>query len=164
MPRKPKEAPIKYCERCGKQLYRKRYGKNLEDMTVFMKRKYCSLRCANSRGVQSMSSTSQHRISQQYVKEHCERCGAEKNLHVHHKNGDWTDHRRENLETLCIRCHLGVEHRKPAKTCKFCQSTARRNGMCQKHFQRFKKYGDPFLTKIRLPGYPNSYTLTKTPS
>jgi 5-methylcytosine-specific restriction endonuclease McrA len=39
----------------------------------------------------------------------CVRCGltnSKTKLEVHHVNGDPTDHRLENLETLCIRHHL----------------------------------------------------------
>jgi len=33
--------------------------------------------------------------------------------------------------------------------------------MCQKHYQRWKKYGDPLLTKKRLAGTPNEYSLER---
>jgi len=35
----------------------------------------------------------------------CVRCGTTERLSVHHRNGDHTDNRMENLETLCLRCH-----------------------------------------------------------
>ncbi len=40
---------------------------------------------------------------------HCERCqhdGSESRLEVHHKNRDKHDHRLENIEILCHRCHM----------------------------------------------------------
>ena len=40
-----KSTPEKYCKYCGKRLERKRYGKRLEDMGVFKKRKYCDRDC-----------------------------------------------------------------------------------------------------------------------
>jgi hypothetical protein len=40
----------KTCQRCGDVLTRKRYGGGrLEDKTIFEKRKFCSISCANSR-------------------------------------------------------------------------------------------------------------------
>lgn len=163
MPRTPKPDPERYCERCGKRLHRKRYGKTLEDLTRFKTRRYCSLRCANSRGIHSKSSTSQHRISHSSVKERCESCGTDKHLHVHHRNQNWRDHKPENLITLCVRCHLHL-HKRPDKICKCCSRKARRHGMCQKHFQRWKKYGDSFLTKQRLAGTPNACVLVRVQS
>lgn len=148
MPRKQKRDPEKYCERCGVRLYRKRSSiGRLEDMTSFLKRKYCSLHCANLRGIKSKKSSPQHRISQQFVKKRCEHCGGTKNLHVHHVNGDWMDHREENLKTLCIKCHLHKEHKKEAGVCSVCGKRSRKRGMCQKHYQRWRKHGDPLLTK-----------------
>jgi hypothetical protein len=62
--------------------------------------------------------------------------------------------------TLCVTCHLGKTHnQKPPKACRHCQTNARRLGMCQKHYQRWKKYGDPFLTKKREPGKPSGFIL-----
>jgi len=43
----------------------------------------------------------------------CERCkhdGSQSRLGVHHRNRDKHDHRLENLEVLCHRCHM-QEHR-----------------------------------------------------
>ena len=157
MPRQRKPDPEKFCERCGLLMQRMRYGQTLEDLTRFKARRFCSLHCANSRGVRSQSSSSQHRISAKSVKPQCESCGAKRHLHVHHKNGDWRDHKPDNLQTLCIRCHLGDAHKKPEKLCSVCGKKSRRLGMCQKHYQRAKKYGNPLLTKRRKPGTANEF-------
>lgn len=104
----------KHCDRCGSPLQRKRYNGVLEDRTAFSRRKFCSLRCANTRGVWGQSLTAQHRISARSRGPRCESCGVTpqnpRSLHVHHRNGDWKDHRPENLQTLCIRCHLHGAH------------------------------------------------------
>lgn len=111
---------MKPCSRCGEPLQRKRYNGVLEDRTAFARRKFCSLRCANTRGVWGQSLTAQHRVSSRLRKPHCESCGAKPSnsrlLHVHHRNGNWRDHRPENLQTLCIRCHLhGAHGEKPSR-------------------------------------------------
>lgn len=161
MPRTPKPSPEKSCMRCGSPLQRKRYNKTLEDMGRFQRRKFCSLRCANSRGIRSQSFAQQHVISAKFVKPQCESCGKTTRLHVHHVNGNWKDHRAENLKTLCCGCHLSLHNKKEPKPCKHCSQNSRKHGMCQKHFQRWKKYGDPFLTKVKING---KYTLTRTGS
>ena len=150
MPRKPKPDPEKYCERCGDLLRRKRYGTNLEDMTRFLSMRFCSLRCANSRGIRSQSSGQQHKISQDMRKTHCEQCGRvpekSQHLHAHHINDNWKDHKPQNIQTLCVGCHLKI-HTKPPTPCKVCGEKSRKQQMCQKHYQRWKKYGDPLLTR-----------------
>ena len=35
----------------------------------------------------------------------CTVCGSRESLSVHHRNGDPSDHRRDNLVTLCADCH-----------------------------------------------------------
>lgn len=135
-------------------------------MTVFRRRSFCSLVCANSRGVRSMSSSSQHRISAQFRKEQCDYCGKrpEQTLHVHHKNEDWTDHRDTNLQTLCHSCHMKHHHPRMGKCCTVigCVSPSRKRRMCQKHFQRWKRHGDPLLIKQRERGSLHGYVLVMT--
>ncbi len=165
MLRKQSDTPTKHCLRCSQVLERKRFSGRLEDFGRFSKRMFCSLRCANSRGVASLSSSSQHRISAQFRKDKCDCCGnaGGRTLHVHHLNGIWTDHRIENLQTLCHSCHMKVHHPKSEKQCSVngCGFDSRKYGMCSKHFQRFKKYGDPSLTKVRIKGTLNQHGLTK---
>lgn len=52
---------------------------------------------------------SRKRVNSQYKKDHCEWCGFKAvhpcQLDVDHKNGDSTDFREENLQTLCANCH-----------------------------------------------------------
>lgn len=46
-----------------------------------------------------------------YRKKKCEFCGTNKRLQLHHKNLDSWDHRKSNLQTLCISCHLKLHHK-----------------------------------------------------
>jgi 5-methylcytosine-specific restriction endonuclease McrA len=49
---------------------------------------------------------------------HCERCqhdGSDSRLGVHHRNRDKHDHRLENIEILCHRCHM-QEHAAAGET------------------------------------------------
>jgi hypothetical protein len=32
--------------------------------------------------------------------------------------------------------------------------------MCQKHYQRWKKYGNPFVRKLRVPGTMNEFVIS----
>lgn len=93
-------------------------------------RKYCSLDCKTAYhhneyiyrwlhgledGVKGKDEVSDHirkYLIEQYG-EKCQKCGwNEKNphtrkipLHIHHKNGDWSNNSKDNLEILCPSCH-----------------------------------------------------------
>jgi hypothetical protein len=75
----------------------------------------------------------------------CERCGRANALDVHHRNGDWHDNRRENLERICRSCHNLAHGR--AGRCTICGKPQKGLGYCDKHYYRFKKYGDPLMFK-----------------
>jgi len=75
----------------------------------------------------------------------CERCGSPDASDVHHKNGNWKDNSPENLERICRSCHNKV-HRK-RKPCVICGTPQKGLGYCNKHYIRFKKYGDPLMLR-----------------
>ena len=74
----------------------------------------------------------------------CEMCGNPK-AEVHHVNEDWQDNTPSNLQRLCRSCHMKVHRQKAA--CSICGKPVKGLGYCEKHYQRFKKWGDPLLLK-----------------
>lgn len=93
---------------CGKEIFRKRYGKRLEDFQVFLKRKYCSLSCANTTSEPTVSALRWR--AEKLRKTACEVCGASLRLHAHHINGNIQDNTPENIQTLCASCHAKHHH------------------------------------------------------
>lgn len=101
-----KPTPEKRCGICGTRFQRKRLeGGRLEDVTAFLKRRFCSLSCANSRTRGGLSRKAFHARARKLRRANCQACGTAKKLHVHHINEDWRDNRPENVQTLCIFCH-----------------------------------------------------------
>jgi hypothetical protein len=95
--------PERHCERCGVPLTRQRFGTRLEDRSVFLRRRFCSLTCANSRD--TLTKGGYHWRARQHRGPACEACGRTKALHVHHVNGEPSDNELVNLQTLCTHCH-----------------------------------------------------------
>lgn len=151
MPQRPRVFFDKTCLTCAKPFNRNRYGNQLEDSTRFQQRKYCCLSCANTR--QQIKRDQYHQRARRFRAAMCETCGAGTGLHVHHKDENITNNDPSNLQTLCGSCHLrwhwanGKTMPKRQSVCKICGTPARKLDMCQKHYQRFRKYGDPCLTK-----------------
>jgi rRNA maturation endonuclease Nob1 len=77
----------------------------------------------------------------------CEICGSNKNVDVHHKDGNPQNNVLENLQRVCRSCHIKIHH--PAKRCSICGAKAKGFGYCNKHYIRFKKYGDPLYVNGR---------------
>jgi|SRR6478736_4928907 len=105
MPRPRKPDPKKYCEHCGSMLERKMFKNTLEGYTEFLKRKFCSLSCANSK----KSMLTKHGYSwraRKHISLKCEACGQGRALHAHHVDQDITNNIPENIQTLCKPCHM----------------------------------------------------------
>ena len=103
---KAKSADPRYCEHCTTILERRRHQSGrLEGFRDFMRRRFCSLSCANSRSKGGQSRKASHYHARKMRGLECECCGTTKRLHAHHVNEDWTDNRIENIQTLCIFCH-----------------------------------------------------------
>jgi hypothetical protein len=63
--------------------------------------------------------------------------------------------RRYQLMTLCLSCHTSLHHKqgdivkkKEIKPCRICGRPARRMELCDSHTTRYRKYGDPCITKV----------------
>ena len=147
----PKPTPKKYCQYCGKKLERKQYTKKKEDLTVFTKRKYCDTQCMRKAFVRQGKTNALYRAAHEsankvaYLIEgrepKCEICGSTKSIDVHHKDGNYQNNEPSNLQVVCRSCHMKLHRPKP--TCKICGKPVKGHGYCEKHYQRYKKYGDP---------------------
>lgn len=73
----------------------------------------------------------------------CEICGSNRNVDVHHIDGDYKNNDPNNLQRVCRSCH-NIIHRS-AGVCKVCGKKVKGYGYCEKHYQRFKKYGNPYI-------------------
>lgn len=154
-----KPDPEKHCQYCGKQMERKRYNGTLESMNVFLRRKYCDQLCmAKAQEKESVTLAALRSRAEKLRKKSCQRCGATANLQVHHKDRNPANNAPDNIETLCSSCHT-TTHWEEGKVpnqkkrnffCKICGKPARKLDMCQMHYQRFQKYGDPYLTKKKI--------------
>lgn len=173
MGRKRTVDPLKMCQACGAVMHRKKFGKaqQLEDNACFARRKYCSIACRGAGcKVQNPSrQTLQRRLWEDKAlrKPACERCGGIERLSLHHKDRNPFNNEQSNHETLCVRCHtkehwrtddLKVKHAAP---CQFCEMPSRRHGMCEMHWQRFRKYGDALLTKVPRKGTRYEFDLVR---
>ena len=152
-----KDDPVKFCKHCGNLLVRKRINGRLEDRATFIRRNYCDRACMAAAMVKDTPTVAGLRWrAARHRGDLCEICGTGERLQVHHLNGDIADNDSPNLMTLCASCHAkwhwenGKTLPKRQPVCIICGAPARKLGMCQKHYQRYKKYGNPYLTKTRV--------------
>ncbi len=66
-------------------------------------------------------------------------------MDVHHIDHNYLNNSLENLERICRSCH-SREHRQRG-LCTICGQPQKGLGYCDKHYQRFKKWGDPLAVK-----------------
>lgn len=152
MPAHKKPTPIKHCEHCGTQLERKRLPNgDLEYLIHFNRRKFCDQKCMgeafDARPTTGTSwSTTHYHARKLAPPGPCERCGKPQATDVHHEDGDHQNNSPKNLSRICRSCHI-KEH-KPRASCSVCGEPAKGLGFCEKHYQRFKRHGDPMVTKL----------------
>lgn len=111
----------RYCKYCGEKLERKRFNGRLEDFTVFSNRKYCNRKCMQKAYLKigehnqnwANAHTTARKINELLLhKEVCELCGSDKNLDIHHIDGNWQNNNLDNLMCLCRSCHTKYEKSK----------------------------------------------------
>lgn len=139
----------KYCLFCKQSLQRRleNSGK-LETIYKFTRRKFCSLRCkAKGRYYPPLTNpeSSRQQARRRKGAGSCEKCNSAIHIDVHHKDGNPLNNNPENLMWLCRSCHA-LAHSKKGK-CTICGRPQNAKGLCNKHYLRRMKYGDPLLTK-----------------
>lgn len=156
MPRKP--TPLKYCDACGCTLQRKREKDgDLESLLHFSRRKFCSRACmaVGFRGrwqADVQPHTGRQRARSLGPKGSCADCSSTRNIDRHHIDENPLNNSPENLVDLCRSCHL-MRHWQP-RFCDIpgCGRKHRRNGWCDMHAQRAKRWGDPMIVRTNQYG------------
>lgn len=154
-----KPTPERFCLYCGKKLERKRYGKRIEDFKVFNNRKYCDKECMRKGFIkkdgngQQWSPAHHSARSIVYTIENrprvCELCGSDKNIDIHHKDGNHLNNATENLMAVCRSCHMKLHSSK--QRCKICGRVADGGrGLCNMHYIRWRKYRNPLYYQGRI--------------
>ena len=155
------EDPKKNCAQCGALMQRKRFNSGLEDRGRFKQRKYCDQKCmaaAMEGRMKIPSRQNSRRQSLKMRKDRCENCGVTSRLHAHHRDSNPMNNDLSNIQTLCASCHMHTHWREwrvtkfPLKSCKHCEKRARHRGLCNTHYTRFRRHGDPLLRRERQNG------------
>jgi len=124
----------------------------LQSLLHFSRRKFCDMACMaqgfKGRFKITVTSPTEGRYRARTIKRavRCEACGTtRKRLDVHHLDENSLNNDPANLIALCRSCHLR-QHRKMVP-CSICGNPQKGLGYCDKHYQRFKKWGDPLAFK-----------------
>jgi hypothetical protein len=86
----------------------------------------------------------------------CLYCGSRDNIQGHHHEG-YEKENHLNVIWVCSKCH-GKLHsgknpnlrKKSQNTCIVCGKPARRLNLCETHRTRLRRYGNPFLTRVKI--------------
>lgn len=153
-----KEDEVKYCKFCNMLMSRKRHKNgDLESNFHFNRRIYCDVLCMRKDKLNkgkntsswSTSHTTSRKISELFLDtEACSICGESKKIDIHHIDGDYNNNSLDNLQPLCRSCHTKIH--KTKVVCMICGGKHKGLGYCEKHYQRFKKYGDANYTKNQI--------------
>lgn len=143
------EHKTRYCAYCGKPMERRRLSNGeLMSWLHYNRQKYCNRECMKAafrkKEKTGKSWMAIHRHARMLLPSGCcEICGSEKNVDVHHKDGNPWNNDITNLQRLCRSCHIKAHHH--AKTCSICGAKVKGYGYCNKHYIRYKKYGSPLM-------------------
>ncbi len=150
----------RWCAHCGTPLFRKRYGATLEDRGRFSQRKYCDAKCCGADHTKADPTLAAHRKRAVALRgPACQRCGSTQMVCAHHLDEDPTNNVQSNVMTLCGSCHTKwhwehgkVPNQKKSTTCCVCGRAEAKisRGMCGMHYQRWRKYGDPMVSRPPL--------------
>lgn len=144
---------IRYCKYCKKPMERKRRSNGvLQSWNEYNRQTYCNRECMkNAFREKPKTGTSWMAIHRQarllLPNGCCEICGSNRNVDVHHKDGNPQNNDLTNLQRLCRSCHIKAHKRQ--KRCSICGARAKGYGYCNKHYIRFKKYGNPLWVRGR---------------
>ena len=143
--RQPRET--RYCAYCGKPMERKMHSNGrLQCWTHYNKQKYCNRDCMKA-SFRSNPKTGKSWMTVHYHARNllpegsCELCGSNRNVDVHHKDGNPQNNNINNLQRLCRSCHSKIHRAKG--TCVICGKPVKGYGYCNKHYIRYKKHGNP---------------------
>ena len=143
----------RYCSYCGKPMERKRYSNGeLQSWTEYNNQKYCNKECMKAAFRQKQKTGKSWSMLHRYARQNkpsgsCKICGSTKNVDVHHIDGNPQNNSPQNLQRLCRSCHTKAH--KQAQRCSICGAKAKGLGYCNRHYIRFKKYGNPLWVNGR---------------
>ena len=147
----PQEHKARFCAYCARPMVRKRWSNGeLQSWQHYNRQKYCDRDCMRKAMLAKPKTgtswmTVHYHARQLLPTGCCEICGRSQNVDVHHKDNNPQNNEISNLQRLCRSCHLKA-HR-GARKCSICGKKVKGLGYCDKHYQRYKKYGNPFAVK-----------------
>ncbi len=153
-----KKTQVKHCLQCGTQMSRKiRPSGSIEGHTDFANRIFCGQACmgeyaAPGGAKRVCRENNSRRKARGLVKRvKCEACHAVGvPLHVHHVDKNPLNNELSNLQVLCIPCHAKADREsRPIRECRICGERSIALSLCSRHYQRFKKHGDPTMKILR---------------
>ena len=140
---------VRYCAYCKKPMERKRLKNGeLQSWLHYNKQKYCDRECMKKAFAAKPKTGKSWMVLHKHARQlkpygNCEICGSDINVDVHHKDGNPENNDLSNLQRVCRSCHVKI-HR-PAKKCVICGEKVKGYGYCNKHYIRYKKFGNPLI-------------------